>query len=104
VTPLRQRTLEDLQIRHYSPTTIRIYLRHRRVRATLPEAPDQLGAEHIGQYQLFLMREKQASLSSYIQMVCALRIGRVGLGVSLTIHVRHRRLYDPGVSRRHIDH
>jgi hypothetical protein len=29
VTALRQRMLEDLQIRHYSPTTIRIYLRRR---------------------------------------------------------------------------
>jgi integrase/recombinase XerD len=74
VTALRQRMLEDLQIRHYSPSTIRIYLhsvaefaRHFR------KPPDQLGSEHIRQYQLFLMKEKQVSLSSYIQMVCALR-------------------------------
>jgi integrase/recombinase XerD len=66
--------LEDLQIRHYSPTTIRIYLhciaafaRH------FHQPPDQLGPEHIRQYQLFLMKEKQVSLSTYIQVVCALR-------------------------------
>ena len=35
--------------------------------------PDQLGPEDIRQYQPFLMKEKQVSLSSYIQMVCALR-------------------------------
>lgn len=74
MTPLRQHMLEDLQIRHYSPTTIRIYLRciyefarHFRM------PPDRLGAEHIRQYQLFLVKEKQVSLSAYIQMVCALR-------------------------------
>src|SRR6266581_2136457 len=66
--------LEDLQIRHYSPTTIRIYLhcvaafaRH------FHQPPDQLGPEHIRQYQLFLLKEKQVSLSTYIQTVCALR-------------------------------
>jgi integrase/recombinase XerD len=74
MTPLRQRMLEDLQIRNDSPTTVRIYLhcvqafaRHFR------KAPDQLGPEHIRQYQLFLMKEKQVSLPTYIQVVCALR-------------------------------
>ena len=74
MTPLRQRMLEDLQIRNYSPTTVRIYLhcihafaRHFR------RPPDQLGSEHIRQYQLFLVKEKQVSLPTYIQVVCALR-------------------------------
>jgi integrase/recombinase XerD len=35
--------------------------------------PDQLGAEHIRCYQLFLIKEKKVSLSTYIQVVCALR-------------------------------
>ncbi len=75
MTPLRQRMLEDLQIRHYSPTTIRIYLhviaefaRH------LSKPRDQLDAQHIRCYQLFLIKEKRVcSQSTYIQTVCALR-------------------------------
>jgi integrase/recombinase XerD len=66
--------LEDLQIRHYSPTTIRLYLysvaefaRH------FHKPPDQLGPEHIRQYQLFLIKDKQASQSTCVQLVCALR-------------------------------
>jgi integrase/recombinase XerD len=74
VTPLRQRMLEDLQIRNYSPTTIRIYLHAITEFAQhFSKPPDQLGAEHIRQYQLFLVKEKQVSLPAYIQMVCALR-------------------------------
>ena len=67
--------LEDLQIRHYSPTTIRIYLhaiaefaRH------FGKPPDQLGAEHIRRYQLFLIKEKKVLRPTCIQVVCALRI------------------------------
>jgi integrase/recombinase XerD len=74
VTALRQRMLEDLQIRNYSSTTVRIYLhaitefaRH------FGKPPDQLGAEHIRRYQLFLIKEKKVSLPTYIQVVCALR-------------------------------
>lgn len=74
MTPLRQRMLEDLQIRHYCPTTIRIYLRAMAEFAQhFGKAPDRLGAEHIRQYQLFLIKEKKVSLSTLIQMVCALR-------------------------------
>jgi site-specific recombinase XerD len=36
-------------------------------------SPDQLGAEDIRQYQLFLIREKKLARSSYNQIVCALR-------------------------------
>jgi len=74
VTALRQGMLEDLQIRHYSPTTIRIYLHSVAEFAQhFRKPPDQLGPEDIRQYQLFLMKEKQVSRSSYIQMVCASR-------------------------------
>ncbi len=74
MTPLQQRMLEDLQIRHYCPTTVRIYLRAMAEFAQhFGKAPDRLGAEHIRQYQLFLIQEKKVSLSTFIQMVCALR-------------------------------
>jgi len=74
VTPLRQRMLEDLQIRRYSPTTIRIYLRAIAEFAQhFGKPPDRLSAEHIRQYQLFLIQEKKVSRPTFIQMVCALR-------------------------------
>ncbi len=74
MTPLRQRMLEDLQIRHYSPTTIRLYLYAVREFAKhFGKPPDQLGAEHIRRYQLFLTKEKKVSTSTYVLMVCALR-------------------------------
>ena len=74
MTPLRQRMLEDLQIRHYSPTTIRVYLHSVAEFAQhFRTPPDQLGPEQIRQYQLFLIRDKQASPSTCVQLVCALR-------------------------------
>jgi integrase/recombinase XerD len=74
MTALRQRMLEDLQIRHYSQTTIRLYLHAVAVFAHhFGKPPDQLDAEHIRLYQLFLIQEKQVSLSTFIQVVSALR-------------------------------
>jgi hypothetical protein len=72
--PLRQRVLEDLQIRYYCPTTIRLYLYAVREFAKhFGKPPDQLGAEHIRRYPLFLTKEKKVSTSTYVLMVCALR-------------------------------
>ena len=74
MTPLRKRMLEDLQIRNYSPTTVSAYIRSVAEFAKhFGKSPDLLGSEQIREYQLFLIKEKGVSLSSYIQAVCALR-------------------------------
>src|SRR5882672_9421593 len=66
--------LEDLQIRQYSPITIRIYLHAVAEFAKhFGKPPDQLGPEHIREYQLFLIQEKGVSLPAYIQIICGLR-------------------------------
>jgi hypothetical protein len=76
VTTLRQRMLEDLQIRNYAPTTIAAYIRGVAGFAKHFGKPDQLGPEHIRQYQLFLSQQKRASLSTYIHRTqpCTIRL------------------------------
>jgi integrase/recombinase XerD len=74
MTQLRQRMLEELQRRNYSAGTIRLYLRHvAQFAQHFHGSPDQLGAEDIRRYQLFLIQEKKLAWSSYNQIVCALR-------------------------------
>jgi site-specific recombinase XerD len=74
MTELRRRTLEELQLRNYSPHTQRAYIR---CLANFAEhfgtAPDRLGPEHIRDYQLFLVQQKKLSWSPFNQTVCALR-------------------------------
>jgi site-specific recombinase XerD len=66
--------LEELQLRNYCAGTIRLYLHHVAAFAEhFHRSPDQLGAEEIRRYQLFLIHEKKLAWSSYNQIVCALR-------------------------------
>jgi integrase/recombinase XerD len=82
MTPLRQRMLEDLQLRNYSPQTIHCYLRCVAAFAKhFGLSPEHLGPEQVRIYQLFLVQEKQVSWPSVVQTVCALRFFyRVTLG------------------------
>lgn len=74
MTALRQRMLEDLQIRNYAPTTVAAYIRSVAEFAKhFGKSPALLGPEQIREYQLHLIKVKGVSLSTYIQTVCALR-------------------------------
>ena len=71
---LRQRMLEDLRLRNYSPETEKVYIA--RVAAFAKhfrKSPDQLGPEQIRVFQLHLINEKKCSWTVLNQTVCALR-------------------------------
>jgi hypothetical protein len=57
MTPLRQRMLEDLQIRNYAPSTVECYIRSVAEFAKhFKKSPELLGPEEIRSWQLFLLR------------------------------------------------
>lgn len=82
MTALRQRMIQDLQIRNYSPRTVDTYVRCVALFAKhFSRSPDQLGPEQIRAYQNFLVQTKKSSWSYFNQTVCALRfLYRVSLG------------------------
>jgi len=74
MTPLRQRMLEDMQVRNLSPHTQQAYVwqvsqfaRH------FGQSPEQLGPEEIRTYQVYLTNEKKLAPRSIVIAVCALR-------------------------------
>jgi integrase/recombinase XerD len=74
MTPLRQRFIEDLQLRNRSPRTIECYVFHvRQFAVHFKRSPDQLTLEHAHRYLVYLLKEKKASWAHYNQAVCALR-------------------------------
>ena len=61
MTPLRQRYLQDLQLRNYSPKTQEVYVECVSLFARhFGKSPELLGPEQIRAYQLFLAHEKKA--------------------------------------------
>lgn len=66
MTPLRQRMIEDMQLRGLSPTTQEKYVTAvRQLAAYYDRSPDQLSQADLRQYLLYLKNEKQVSPSAY---------------------------------------
>ena len=74
MTPLRQRMLEDMQVRNFSPHTQSAYVLQVSLFARyFGKPPDQLGPEEIRSYQVYLTNEKKLAPSSILLAVGALR-------------------------------
>ena len=74
MTALRQRMLEDMQIRNLAPATQRAYVEHvSRFARHFGRSPALLGPEEIRTYQVYLTRDRQLSPSTVIIAVAALR-------------------------------
>jgi integrase/recombinase XerD len=74
MTRLRQMMLEELERRNYAPRTIECYLPAVEDFARyFHRPPDQLGPEHIREYQAYLFRQRKLAPSSVTQRLAALR-------------------------------
>ena len=74
MTPLRQRMLEELQRRNYSPATTRGYiLAVKQFAEYFGKSPDQLGPEEVRRYQLYLLNKKKLAPGTVEIRMSALR-------------------------------
>ena len=74
MTPLRQRFVDDLRLRHYAPRTIEAYVAGvARFAKHFGRSPDLLGPEEVRTFQLHLL-SLRVSWSLFNQTVCALRL------------------------------
>jgi integrase/recombinase XerD len=74
MTRLRQRMLEDLQRRNYSPDTIRGYIRAvQQFAKYFGRSPEQMGGEELRRYQLYLLHERKLALGTVENCISALR-------------------------------
>jgi len=74
MTPLRQRMIEDMQVRNLSPHTQSTYVLQVSLFARyFGKPPDQLGPEEIRSYQVYLTNEKKLAPGSILIAVAALR-------------------------------
>jgi integrase/recombinase XerD len=74
VTHLRQAMLDELQRRNYAKNTIYYYLKAvERFAKHFHRPPDQLNHTHLGEYQAYLLRERQLEPRTVRLHVSALR-------------------------------
>jgi site-specific recombinase XerD len=71
---LRQKLIDDLEVRNYSRRTVDTYVRAvARFAQHFGQSPDLLGPDEIRRYLVFLVQSKRVSWSVFNQAVCALR-------------------------------
>ena len=74
MTRLRQRMLDDLRRRNYSPDTIRGYIRAvQQFAEYFGRSPEQMGAEELRRYQIHLLYERKLALGTVENNISALR-------------------------------
>src|SRR5947208_17089541 len=74
MTNLRQRMVEELQRRNYSPTTIRGYvLAVKQFAEYFGKPPDRLGATQVQRFQWFLLQERKLTPGTVEMRMSALR-------------------------------
>ena len=89
LNPFIRRMVEDMKLRNYADSTIDAYTWHvDKFCQFFDKPPEELGAEHIRTYQLYLVNEKKASWSSFNQAVCGLRF-LYQVTLERKIEVRH---------------
>jgi len=74
VTPLRQRVLDELQRRNYSPATTRGYiLAIKQFAEYFGKSPERLGGDEIRRFELYLLRERKLAPGTVEGRMSALR-------------------------------
>ena len=74
MTHLRKMMLEELERRNYAQTTTSVYLQTVEDFARyFKRPPDQLGPEHIREYQAYLFRERKLAAHTVTQRLAGLR-------------------------------
>ena len=74
MTPLRQRVLDELQRRNYSPATTRGYiLAIKQFAEYFGKSPERLGGDEIRQFELHLLKEKKLAPGTVEGRMSALR-------------------------------
>ena len=74
MTPLRQRMIEDMQLRGLAPLTQRAFLHAiQQFALYYGKSPDQITDEELRQYFLYLYNEKQIARSTATVALCAIK-------------------------------
>src|SRR5712691_6893858 len=73
MTALRQRMLEDMQLRRFSPHTVEAYLRAvTQLAQFYKRSPDRISKEEVRTFLVDVVKRKKAAPSTYNQVRCAL--------------------------------